>query len=208
MSMCIWVCFLKDIIKTLPSPSMQLRIQWMIRHLVNHRNKDKATAVENEPDDGSPAKKGKAGKKILGKKCQMTRQWYVKFRSSFHVFSLTHSLLYALMGSLCFESEQWWLDHAFSLWRLLWDLGVMYVCFEQKPWPNYLKIHYIIFLCFFRVRISTHLQWARLITYYNLVWIWCSEISHLQDTTYICSFSLQWDLCCQNRKQVSSSQPV
>jgi len=38
-------------------------IQWMIRHLVNHRNKDKATAVENEADDGSPAK-GKAGKKI------------------------------------------------------------------------------------------------------------------------------------------------
>ena len=88
----------------------------MIRHLVNHRNKDKATAVENEPGDGSPAKKGKAGKKILGKKCQMTRQWYVKFRSSFHVFSLTHSLLYALIGSLCFESS---LDHAFSLWRLL-----------------------------------------------------------------------------------------
>ena len=74
----------------------------MIRHLVNHRNKDKATAVENEPDDGSPAKKGKAGKKILGKKCQMTRQWYVEI----HVFSLTHSLLYALIGSLCFESEQ------------------------------------------------------------------------------------------------------
>ena len=44
----------------------------MIRHLVHHRNKDKhadkATAVENEPDDGSPAKKGKAGKKILGNK--------------------------------------------------------------------------------------------------------------------------------------------